>query len=50
MFGLSDSDFSILKQILINPLKNEGCDVWIFGSRARGDHQNFLILIFCLIT
>ena len=25
---------------MIKPLKNAGATVWIFGSRARGDHQN----------
>ncbi|MBE9540577.1 MAG: nucleotidyltransferase domain-containing protein [Proteobacteria bacterium] len=25
----------------MNPLKNQGANVWIFGSRARGDHQEY---------
>lgn len=25
----------------MNPLKNQGATVWVFGSRARGDHQEY---------
>ena len=25
----------------MNPLKNQGATVWVFGSRARGDYQVF---------
>jgi len=25
----------------VDPLKNQGAAVWIFGSRARGEHQIF---------
>jgi len=27
--------------MVISPLKSHGVTVWIFGSRARGDHQSF---------
>jgi predicted nucleotidyltransferase len=40
-FGLSDEHFQILNQIVISPLKSHGASVWIFGSRARGDHKPF---------
>ena len=31
----------MLNQIIIAPLKNQGAALWIFGSRARGDHKKF---------
>ena len=40
-FGLSDEQFQILNQIVVSPLKSHGASVWIFGSRARGDHKPF---------
>jgi len=40
-FGLSDSEFELLSKIVIKPLKDAGCVVWIFGSRAMGTYQPF---------
>ena len=40
-FGLSNEQFQILNQIVVSPLKSHGATVWIFGSRARGDHKPF---------
>lgn len=40
-FGLSDSDWSLFQSLAINPLKQAGCKTFVFGSRARGDHQKF---------
>lgn len=40
-YGLSEVEFQILKDLLIDPLKDQGAQLWIFGSRARGDHQKF---------
>ncbi len=40
-FGLSDEQFQILNQMVVSPLKSHGATVWIFGSRARGDHKPF---------
>ncbi|MGE4132943.1 MAG: nucleotidyltransferase family protein [Bdellovibrionales bacterium] len=40
-FGLTESQFSALSEIAIQPLKAAGARVWIFGSRARGDHKPF---------
>jgi predicted nucleotidyltransferase len=41
LFGLEPRHFEILSEILINPLHAAGCKVFIFGSRARGDHRAF---------
>lgn len=38
-FGLTPPQFAILQTLLIEPLKSKGANVWIFGSRARGDHH-----------
>jgi len=40
-FGLTDQEFQILFELVISPLKASSATVWIFGSRARGDHKAF---------
>src|SRR5690606_7876614 len=40
-FGLTQEEFAILASLVIRPLKDLGAKVWIFGSRARGDHRPF---------
>ena len=40
-FGLSDSEFKLLEDLFFNPIQKWGGSVWVFGSRARGDHHPF---------
>jgi uncharacterized protein len=40
-YGLTDQQLSLLSDLVISPLKAHGATVWIFGSRARGDHKPF---------
>lgn len=40
-FGLSDSQYSILDALVIQPLKAMHAEVFIFGSRAKGKHHPF---------
>jgi predicted nucleotidyltransferase len=40
-FGLSPADYQLLQELAILPLKQQGARVWVFGSRARGDHRAF---------
>ena len=40
-FGLTASQCELLDKLLVRPLKDMGASVWIFGSRARGDHKTF---------
>lgn len=40
-FGLSDAQFKLLTDIVISPLKDKGVEVFVFGSRARGNHHPF---------
>jgi len=40
-FGLSCKEYALLENLLINLLKKRGAEIWIFGSRARGDHKKF---------
>jgi predicted nucleotidyltransferase len=40
-FGLTPEQFEILNQVVVSPLKSHDATVWIFGSRARGDHKPF---------
>jgi hypothetical protein len=41
LFGLAPRHFELLIAILNNPLRATGCKVFIFVSRARGDHRVF---------
>lgn len=40
-FGLSEQQFEILNNLLIQPLKKKNAKIYIFGSRARGKHHPF---------
>lgn len=40
-FGLSQKKYDFINENLILPLKKAGGRVYIFGSRSRGDHQEF---------
>lgn len=40
LYGLKEGDFKAMKEILSRHFKNhEEFKVWIYGSRARGDHK-----------
>jgi predicted nucleotidyltransferase len=40
-FGLTQDQFKYLQKNVIEPIKKTNSKLWIFGSRARGDHQEF---------
>jgi predicted nucleotidyltransferase len=40
-FGLSTLEYALVDKLLFTPLKKRKCKVWVFGSRARGDHKAF---------
>ncbi|MEK6705477.1 MAG: nucleotidyltransferase domain-containing protein [Bdellovibrionota bacterium] len=40
-FGLSETSWKLVEQIALEPLKRTGAQVFVFGSRARGDHYEF---------
>ena len=40
-FGLSDSDFRLLNEIVVVPFKAKGAEVYIFGSRVRGTYHPY---------
>ena len=40
-FGLRDEDLKLLEELLFKPLREQHSKIWIFGSRARGDHKPF---------
>ena len=48
MFGMPGSEFNFIKATFIDPCKNLGIRVYIFGSRARGDQQKYSDLDFLL--
>ena len=39
--GLKREEFDFVRQNLIDPLKQHGAAVYLFGSRATGQHQKF---------
>lgn len=41
MYGLSDSEFTFLDTNLISPLKKQGAQVYLFGSRATGKQHPY---------
>lgn len=38
-FGISDSHFQLLSKLVVEPLKDKGARVYIFGSRVTGRHH-----------
>lgn len=40
-FGLADHHWEFINTTLIQPLKDYGVRVWIFGSRAKGTQKKF---------
>lgn len=40
-YGITSDELALLKRLAVNPLIQEGARVWLFGSRARGDHRKF---------
>lgn len=40
-FGLTKEQYQYIQVTVVDSLKEQGATVWIFGSRARGDHKEF---------
>jgi predicted nucleotidyltransferase len=40
-FGLEEKHLKTLNELLVQPLREAGCIISIFGSRARGDNHLF---------
>ena len=40
-FGFTPTELNFLRMHLVTPLQALGARVFVFGSRARGDHNNF---------
>ena len=40
-FGLSKSEYNYIYELVVKPLLALGAEVFVFGSRARGDSQPF---------
>ena len=40
-FGLEPQHRVLLEKLVLAPLRAMGCQVWVFGSRARGDYKKF---------
>ncbi len=40
-YSFTESELKILKDLLLDPLFKKSATIWLFGSRARGDHQKF---------
>ena len=48
-FGIDDAQFKILENLVIKPLKKNGADVYIFGSRTGENFHSHsdVDLLFC---
>ena len=40
-FGFSEKEYEYFQRELVIPLKSLNASIWVFGSRARGDHHKF---------
>lgn len=40
-FGLTPEQLVFIRETIVAPLKAHGADVYVYGSRARGDHRPF---------
>ena len=40
-FGISDKDFEILENLVLQPLRKRGAQIYLFGSRAKDCHHPF---------
>ena len=40
-FGLSREHWQLVDALALEPLRKLGCEVFVYGSRARGDHRKF---------
>lgn len=40
-FGLTQEQFDFVIKHVVEPLTNQGAQVYCYGSRARGDHQQY---------
>jgi uncharacterized protein len=40
-FGLTPKEYSYINQNVVEPLRALGAEVYVYGSRARGDHQKY---------
>jgi len=41
MYGLHNDHLALLEDLVVKPLQAIQACIWIFGSRARGDHKKF---------
>jgi predicted nucleotidyltransferase len=39
-WGMTAEQYALLENLIITPLKNHQCRVYIFGSRVRGTHHS----------
>ena len=40
-YGLTPEQYHFIEEEVVGPLESLGAKVWVFGSRARGDHKKF---------
>lgn len=40
-FGLTHEEFDLIRSLVVEPLRLKDAQVYVYGSRARGDHQAF---------
>jgi predicted nucleotidyltransferase len=40
-FGLTSAEWGMIEKLALEPLRRLGATIYVFGSRARGQHQKF---------
>ncbi len=40
-FGLNQDELELLYNLVVRPLQDFGCEVWIFGSRSKNNYHKF---------
>ena len=40
-FGLTQQQYDFILKNIVEPLSHSGIDVYVFGSRVKGNHQKF---------
>lgn len=40
-FGLEERHWALIERLVLDDLRVHGAQIWVFGSRARGDYRPF---------
>lgn len=49
-FGLTESQYRYIREVVVEPVRSLGASVWCYGSRSRGDHAPFSDLDLMIVS